>query len=133
MLTTTKTLYTGAISQAGFLLIALRIIVAGLSTLPAHAQSKTADSFNFDEISVGGKGSWNFTSEDETVSIRDNLKKLREYDISGAENFDIRMIRRNRRRLGIQRWGNRGDRPYYSVGDGFYPYYFRESRIFNYY
>ena len=37
-----------------------------VDSLPAHAQSKTTDSFNFDEIGVAGKGSYNLTSEDET-------------------------------------------------------------------
>lgn len=111
----------------------LGIIVAGFSPLPVQSQSKTADSFNFDELSAGGKGNWNFSSEDDAVSIRDNLSQLREYDISGRENFDIRMIRERRRRLGIRRWGNQGDRSLYFIDDGLYPDYFRENRIYNYY
>ena len=122
---TPKTMYTGA--------LLLGIIVAGFSPLPVHSQSKTADSFNFDELSAGGRGNWNFSSEDETVSIRDDLNQLKEYDISGIENFDIRVIRERRRRLGIKRWGNRGDRSLYFIDDGLYPYYFRENRIYNYY
>ena len=125
MLTIAKTaLYTSA--------LALGIISADLCALPAYSQSTTADSFNFDELSAGGKGNWNFTSEDETRSIRDNLKQLKEYDISGVENFDIRLTRQNRRRWGIGRWANKGDRPYYSIDDGFYPYYFRQNRRYNY-
>ena len=141
MSTTAKTIYIGT--------IVIGIIAASFSTLPASAQqrdytwrnkfaeslaqSTTADSFNFDELSAGGKGNWNFSSEDETRSIRDNLKQLGEYDISGAENFNIRLTRQNRRRLGIGRWANKGDRPYYSIDNGFYPYYFKENRIYNYY
>ena len=116
-------IYTGA--------IVLGIIVAG-SIRPAHSQSRTADSFNFDELSAGGKGSWDFLSEDETLSIRDDLNNLKEYDISGRRNFDIRVVRENRRHLGIRRWGNQGDRSYYSIGDGFNPYYFRDNRIYDY-
>ena len=108
--------------------IALGIIVVNLSTLPSNAQSMTADSFNFDEIDAGGKGNWNFSSEDETASIRDNLKELGEYDISGGENFDIKLIQRNRRR-----WGNRGDRPDYSLENRIFPDYPLENRIYNYY
>ena len=118
-----KTMYTGALS--------LGIIFTGFSSLPVYAQSKTADSFNFDELSAGGSN-WNFSSEDETVSIRDDLNRLEEYD-AGIENFDIRVIRERRRRLGIKRWGNRGDRSLYSIDDGLYPYYFRENRIYRYY
>lgn len=108
-------------------------VIAMSFATSVNAQSRTADSFNFDEISVGGKNSWNFSSEDETVSIRDNLQQLREYDISNIENFDLRLIRERRRRLGIKNWGNRGDRSYYSIESGFYPYYFPNSRFYNYY
>ena len=118
-----KTMYTGALS--------LGIMIAGFSPLSVHSQSKTADSFNFDELSAGGRGNWNFLSEDETVSIRDNLNNLREYDISGRENFDIRVIGENRRRLGIKRWGNRGDRLYYPLEDRIFPFYSPENRIYN--
>lgn len=125
MPTTAKIMSTGA--------IVLGIIVANFSTLPARAQSRTADSFNFDELSAGGKGNWNFTSEDETASIRDNLQELGEYDISVREDFNIRAIRANRRRLGSRSWANKGDRPDYFVDYEFYPYYFRKNRINNYY
>ena len=108
-------------------------VIAINSAMPANAQSRTADSFNFDEISVGEENNWNFSSEDETVSIRDNLQQLREYDLSDIENFDVRLIRERRRRLGIKRWGNRGDRSYYSIDDGFYPYYFPTRSFYNYY
>lgn len=110
--------------------IALGTIVVNFSTLPSNAQSTTADSFNFDEISAGGKGSWNFSSEDETVSIRNNLKELREYDISGVENFDVRLIQRRNWRN--RRWGNQGDR-YYYIENRIFPYYPIRGRIYNYY
>lgn len=111
--------------------IALGIIVVNLPTLPGNTQSTTADSFNFEEISAGGKGSWNFSSESETASIRDNLKELGEYDISGVENFDIRLIQRRNWRN--RRGGNQGDRPYYFVEDRIFPYYPQSTRIYNYY
>ncbi len=111
--------------------IALGIIVVNFSTPPSNAQSTTADSFNFEQITAGNKDNWNFSSEDETVSIRNNLKKLREYDISGVENFDVRSIQRRNWRN--RRGGNRGDRPYYSIEDRIFPYYPLETRIYNYY
>ena len=115
-------------------LSAIALITFGASVvIPTNAQSRTADSFNFDEITADNKGNWNFSNVDETVSIRNNLNKLREYDISATEDYDIRIIRENRRRLGIKRWGNRGDRSYYSIDDGLYPYYFRDNRIYDYY
>lgn len=124
MLTTAKSVIYSSI-------IALGIIVVNLP-IPSNAQSTTADSFNFDEISAGDESSWNFSSEDETASIQDNLKELREYDVSGVENFDVRLIQRNRRRLGNRRRGNRGDR-YYSIENRIFPYYPMENRIYNYY
>lgn len=113
-------------------IIGLGSIVIGFSK-PASAQSTTSESFNFEEISIGDERNWNFSSEDEKVSIQDDLKELKEYDISGSEHFDVRLIEERRRRLGIKRWSNRGDRSIYSVGDGLYPYYFRENRIYNRY
>ncbi len=109
--------------------IALGIIVVNLSTLPSNAQSTTADSFNFDELSAGGKGSWSFSSKDETASIQDNLKQLNEYDISGVENFDVRSIQRRNWRN--QRGGNQGDR-YYYIENRIFPYYPIRNRIYNY-
>ena len=121
------------ITRAAIHLGAIALITVGASVIiPANAQSRTADSFNFDEITAGGKGNWNFSNVDETVSIQNNLNKLREYDISATESYDIRLIRENRRRLGIKRWGNRGYRSYDLVDDDFYPYYFR-NRFYNYY
>jgi len=114
-------------------IILFGIIACNLFIGSANAQSRTADSFNFDKITVGNESNWNFSSEDETVSIRDNLQNLREYDLSNIENFDLRLIRERRRRLGIKRWGNKGDRSYYSIEDGVYPYYFPATRTYNYY
>lgn len=126
MLTTAKSaIYSGA--------IAFGTIVASFYTLPSNAQSTTAESFNFEKITVGNENNWNFSSEDETVSIRNNLKQLEEYNISGVENFDVRLIQANRRRLRNPPWGNRGYRPYYSLEDRIFPYFPVESRIYNYY
>ena len=113
-------------------IIALGTIVVSFPKL-ASAQSTTSESFNFEEIGIGDERDWNFSSEDEKVSIQDDLKELKEYDISGTEHFDVRLIDERRRRLGIKSWGNRGDRSIYSVGDGLYPYYFRVNRIYNRY
>ena len=127
MLNTAKKVSTGV--------MVLNIIVAGLSAPTVRAQSKTADSFNFDELSAGGIDNWNFSSEAETISIQNNLQELREYDVSGRrkKRLNIRQIRENSWRFGAKGWVNRGDRPYYSLGNEFYPHYFWENRIYNYY
>ena len=123
MLTTAK----GAIHKSA---IALGIIVVNLLTLPSNAQSTTADSFKFEDLSAGGKGNWSFSSESETASIRNNLKQLNEYDISGVENFDVRSIQRRNWRN--RRGGNQGDR-YYYIENRIFPYYPIRNRIYNYY
>ena len=112
--------------------IALITLGANAIALPANAQSRTADSFNFDEITAGGKGEWDFSNVDNTLSIKNNLNELGEYDVSATESYDIRLIRQRRRRLGIKRWGNRGDRELNIVDYDFYPYYLR-NRYYNYY
>ena len=110
--------------------IALGIIVVNFSMPLGNAQSTTAESFNFEDISAGGKGSWNFKSVDETVSIRNNLKELREYDISGVEYFNVRAIQRRNWRN--QRGGTDADR-YYYIENRIFPYYPLETTIYNYY
>ena len=53
--------------------IAIGSIVVNFSMQPSNAQSTSADSFNFEEITVGDENNWNFSSVDETISIRNNL------------------------------------------------------------
>lgn len=117
MLNTAKTL-----TQLGA--IALFTIVSSHS-LPANTQSRTADSFSFDELEAGGREDWNFPSENETVSIKDDIKQLEneDYDVSGREHFDIRLTRNARRRLRRGRWANKGDVPVYRLHDRIFPYY----------
>ncbi len=111
--------------------IAIVTIVANVSAISTYAQSTTADSFNFEELSAGGEGGWNFSSENETVSIKDDLRQLGDYDISGVESFNIRLTPRNRRRLGIGRWANKGDRPYYSLDNRILPFDYRGNIIYD--
>lgn len=106
--------------------IGIGIIVINFPTLPIRAQSTTAESFNFEEISVGGEDNWDFPSENETASIRDELQQLGEYNISGAENFDLKLIQRNRR------GGIRSNRPNYFIENGVAPYYSIKTRIYGY-
>ena len=111
--------------------IVLVTVGANIFTLPTNAQSRTADSFNFDEITAGGKGSWDFSNIDETTSIRNNLNQLGEYDVDEINTYDIRLIHQNNRKLGTKRWGNRGDRSYDVVDDNFYPYFY-DRRFYDY-
>ena len=92
----------------------------------SQAQSTTADSFNFEEISVGDETSWNFSSKDETASLRDEIQQLGEYNISDTDNFNVKLIQENRT------WANKGDRPYYYIENRIAPYYSVETQIYGY-
>lgn len=110
--------------------IAIGSIVVNFSMQPSNAQSTSADSFNFEEITVGDENNWNFSGVDKTISIRNNLTQLKEYDISGVEYFDVRSIQRRNWRN--QRGGNNGDR-YYHIDNRIFPYYPVRNGIYNYY
>ena len=106
--------------------IAIGIVVVKLLILPTHAQSTTADSFNFEEISVGDQNGWNFSSKNETASLRDEIQQLGEYNISNADNFNVKLVQENRT------WANKGDRPYYYIENKIAPYYFIKTRVYDY-
>lgn len=63
--------------------------------------SSSRDRF-LEDIQVGENLNWNFSSEDETRSIEDELKKVSELNLSQSES-DVRIIEED------QKWGNRGD------------------------
>ena len=106
---------TTATSAMRFSAIALGIIVVNFFTLPANAQTDTSESFNFEEIGIGENADWNFTSENETISIEDEIENLEEFDISDSNDPDTRLIEK-------RGWGNRGARPEYSVETTIYDY-----------
>ena len=96
--------------------IALGIIVVNFSALPTKAQTYTSESFNFEEISVGENTEWNFTSEDETISVEDNIKNLEEFEISESDDSDVRLVEEK------GKWGNRGARSDYLIKTTIYDY-----------
>ena len=91
-----------------------------------HAQNTTADSFNFDEITAGGEDEWTFPSENETVSLKDEIQQLGDYNISDADNFSVKLVQENRT------WANKGDRPYYYIENRVAPYYSIKTRVYDY-
>ena len=103
--------------------IALGITTANYS-LPLNAQTDSSEEFSFEDIQAGKDGSWNFSSEDETISIQDNLRQLnqevkaKEYDISYPYDSDLRLIEEERR------WDNTntGNRPDYILETDIYDY-----------
>lgn len=106
--------------------IAIGLFVVNLPTAQTNAQSTTADSFNFEEISIGDETSWNFSSEDETASLRDEIQNLGEYSISDADNFNVRLVQKNRT------WADKNLPPYYYIENRIAPYYFIKTRVYDY-
>jgi len=90
-------------------------IVVGFA-LPATAQADSSTDFEFNKIEIGEDAGWEFKSENESISVQDDLKKLQEYSISDTEDTDVRLLQENRR------WGNRGDVEDYSIETEVYGY-----------
>lgn len=99
--------------------IALGLMTVNMGLLHAQAESETietTENISFEDIEAGNNGRWNFSSEDEAISIEDNLQELKEYDISTPYDSDWRLTEEERR------WGNMGNRPDYTL----------ETEIYNY-
>lgn len=79
--------------------IAIGTLLTGIYSLPLNAQ----DTVLGDEIEAGKNKRWSFTSEDESITIKDDIKELRTYSISDDEDSDLELEEEDRR------WGNRGD------------------------
>lgn len=79
--------------------IALGLSLATVCSLPLAAQTKASDNF-FEDIQLRDTN-WNFTSEDETLSIENNLKELGEYNISNTDLDTTVELKEEKRR-----WSN---------------------------
>ena len=86
--------------------------------LSLNAQTTTSENISFEDIEAGQDGSWNFSSEDETISIEDNLQELREYDISTPYDSEVELVEKDPR----WGWDNRGSRPDYTLETEVYDY-----------
>lgn len=87
--------------------IAIGTIFAGIYSIPLNAQTTPTDnSSNLENIMLEDDFDWSFSSEDEAITVKDDIKELEdgEYSIS-EENPD--------RDLGLveedKKWGNTGD------------------------
>lgn len=81
--------------------IAFGTLLAGIYSLPLNAQ----DTVLGDDIEADKNLNWSFTSEDESITIKDDIKELRTYSISDDEDLDVDLELDEEDR----RWGNRGD------------------------
>ena len=95
--------------------IALGIVIVNCSMLPTNAQTNTTDDFNFEEIGLE-ESNWTFESENETISVQDDIERLEEYGISDLNDSDVRLIEEDRRA------GNKRGRSYYSIEADVYNY-----------
>ena len=87
-----------------------------VTSYSANAQTSTSDSFEFDKIELGEDRNWNFQSENESTSIQDDIRELKQYNISDTEDTGVRLIEEDRR------WDNRGDAEDYLIKTDVYNY-----------
>lgn len=85
--------------------IAVSSLLAGIYSLPLNAQSNiTKDGSSLENIEADENLNWTFTSEDESVSVQDDIRELRIYSISDEnDDTDLQLSEDD------SKWGNRGD------------------------
>ena len=86
-----------------------------INSAVVHAQSDVSEGFEFDKLGVE-ESNWNFSSEDESVSVQDDIRELEEFGLVNTEDSDVRIIEEKRR------WGNRGDAEDYKIQTDVYDY-----------
>ena len=98
--------------------IALSSLLAGIYSLPLNAQGNISkDGSSLENIEVDENLNWGFTSEDESVSVQDDLRELETYSISDEDDgTDLRLSEED------SRWGNRGDVDDYTFDVEVYDY-----------
>lgn len=96
--------------------IALAICAACFGNLSVNAQTNTSENFNFENIEAEQDDGWSFTSEDETISVQDELGELESYSIDESTDKEVRLVEED------GRWGNRGKKPDYSIEADIFDY-----------
>ena len=97
--------------------VKLSAIALGLIALTSSVNAQTNNSdFKFEPIEVGEETNWSFSSEDETPSIKDDMKELEDYSISDTEDSDIRITDEAPRR------SNRGELEDFSIDADLFEY-----------
>ncbi len=95
--------------------IALGSLSILVYSLPISAQTNN-DEVNIEDWNISSDTEWDFSSEDESVSVKDQLKQLGEYNSSQPDPRDIKLLQEN------HRWGNQGDVEDYSLETDIYNY-----------
>jgi hypothetical protein len=89
----------------GAIAIALGTTLAITYNLPLNAQSdRLGNNISREGITPNRNFNWSFSSENESISLQDNLQELREYSISESDVEADSKLTEN-----TQKWGNRGD------------------------
>ena len=97
--------------------VRLSAIALGLIALTSSVNAQTNNSdFKFEPIEVGEETNWGFSSEDESPSIKDDIKELEDYSISNTDDTDIRITDEAPRR------GNRGELEDFSIDADLFEY-----------
>ena len=96
--------------------IAFNFVFLIFSNLSLNAQSNPSEYSFLKDIKVEKDLNWSFSSENESISVKDEIKELKEYSISESNSLDVQLIKENRR------WDNRGNPRDYSVEAEFYNY-----------
>lgn len=91
-------------------------LIISICSSPINAQTSTSEHDFLEDIKAGNNGDWNFSSENESISIKDNINKLEEYNFSEVDSIDVQLTEENRR------WGNRGRAKDYSIEAEIYDY-----------
>ena len=98
------------------LVIAFGTVFAITYDIPLNTETRTTQS-NTENWELREKTDWSFSSENESISIQDDLEELEEYSISEPNTeTDLEISEENRR------WGNRGDVENYSIEVEVYDY-----------
>lgn len=89
----------------------------GIYSLPLNAQTNTSEYDVLNNIEIEENIDWTFSSEDESISIKDDLKELGDYSISESElEEDLELTEEE------PKWGNRGDVEDLSIEAEIYDY-----------
>ena len=96
--------------------IALGALITIIYSLPLMAQTNTTEA-NIEDWQINSDTKWNFSSDDESASIKDELNQLREYNSSQPNmERDVELLQEN------HKWGNQGDVEDYSLETDVYNY-----------
>jgi xanthine dehydrogenase molybdopterin-binding subunit B len=114
---TFKTIRTFAIALGGLSLLVYSLpISAQTNTNEVNITQTNTDKINTEDWNISSNTEWNFSSEDESVSVKDRLKQFGEYNSSQPDSRDVELLQEN------QRWGNQGDVEDYSLETDIYNY-----------